>query len=262
MRDNKNILNLLVNKAYPYVTISTRVMVHYFIKEKGLACDREVFKFNLNTDRGMYTWVESKHNLFYCIDISKLLRYSNVCMFGIDGSGRFNSDGFNGKLLDFVMESITKSLSNTSIEDINRMLHFYCIVEDTFNYESLHCFFSDIHVYKSFLSKLRDEVVLRSEQVFQDFFDDVKLFDIVKIKLINGTMLPLMRYDTKTHKVYVSNVTSIAHVDLMSRSGSGKDGRKIFDVGDFLSGGVSLSNSNVLYIPTRNDYDIHLGGAF
>ena len=158
------------------------------------------------------------------------------------------------------MDNITKSLANTSIEDINRMLHFYGITD--VDYESMQSFFNDIHVYKSFLSKLRDEVILRSEQVVQDFFDDVKLYDIVKAKLINGTMLPLVRYDTKTGKVYVPNVTNISYVDLMSRAGSGKDGRKIFDIDDFLSGSVNLSDNNVLYILTRNDYDIPLGGAF
>lgn len=251
---------MLVNRSYPYGMMATRFTVHYFTRENGLACDREAFKFHLNTDRSMYTWVESKHNLFYCVDISKLLRYSNVCLFGIDGSSRFDSDGFNGKLLDFVMDNITKSLANTSIEDINRMLHFYGITDS--DYESMQSFFNDIHVYKSFLSKLRDEVILRSEQVVQDFFDDVKLYDIVKAKLINGTMLPLVRYDTKTGKVYVPNVTNISYVDLMSRAGSGKDGRKIFDINDFLSGSVNLSDNNVLYILTRNDYDIPLGGAF
>lgn len=251
---------MLVNRAYPYGMMATRFTVHYFTRENGLACDREAFKFHLNTVRSMYTWVESKHNLFYCVDISKLLRYSNVCLFGIDGSSRFDSEGFNGKLLDFVMDNITKSLANNNIEDINRMLHFYGITDA--DYESMQSFFNDIHVYKSFLSKLRDEVILRSEQVVQDFFDDVKLYDIVKAKLINGTMLPLVRYDTKNGKVYVPNVTNISYVDLMSRSGSGKDGRKIFDIDDFLSGSVNLSDNNVLYILTRNDYDIPLGGAF
>ena len=245
---------MLVNRAYPYGMMATRFTVHYFTRENGLACDREAFKFHLNTDRSMYTWVESKHNLFYCIDISKLLRYSNVCLFGIDGSSRFDSDGFNGKLLDFVMDNITKSLNSTNIniEDINRMLHFYGIVSDTFNYESMQLFFNDIHVYKSFLSKLRDEVILRSEQVVQDFFDDVKLYDIVKAKLINGTMLPLVRYDTKTGKVYVPNVTNTNYIELMSRAGSCKDGRRVFDIDDFLSGRVNLSGYDVLYILTRN----------
>lgn len=251
---------MLVNRAYPYGMMATRFTVHYFTRENGLACDREAFKFHLNTDRSMYTWVESKHNLFYCVDISKLLRYSNVRLFGIDGSSRFDSDGFNGKLLDFVMDNITKSLANTNIEDINRMLHFYGITDA--DYESMQSFFNDIHVYKSFLSKLRDEVILRSEQVVQDFFDDVKLYDIVKAKLINGTMLPLMRYDTKTGKVYVPISTNISYVELMSRAGSGKDGRKVFEVSELLNDRVSLIKDNVLFILSTNDYDIPLGGAF
>ena len=75
IRDNKNILNLLSNKAYPYGdTVGTSVSVHYYTSE-GLACFRASFLLYLKTTRDMYTWVESKNNLFYCLDTSKFFRY-------------------------------------------------------------------------------------------------------------------------------------------------------------------------------------------
>lgn len=48
----------------------------------------------------------------------------------------------------------------------------------------------------------------------------------------------------------------------MSRSGSGKDGRKVFEVSELLNDRVSLIKDNVLFILSTNDYDIPLGGAF
>lgn len=260
IRDNKNILNLLSNKAYPYKDIvGTRVLVHYYTSN-GLACYRTAFLLYLKTTRDMYTWVESKNNLFYCLDISKLFRYSNLVEFGIEGSTKFNSNSFSGNLLDFVMNHITFSINNTKIEDINRMLHFYGITDTEYNSFSGLC--NDTHVYKSFETKLTDEVVFRSERVFQDFFDEVKLYDSIKGKLFNGTMLPLLRYDTKTCNVYIPNVTNANSFELMSRAGSGKDGRRIFVVDDFISGRDSFSSRDRLFIMSLNDYDIPLGGDF
>lgn len=260
IRDNKNILNLLVKKAYPYVDmVGTRFTTHYYINKES-ACDKEVFSLRLKTTKDMYTWVEDKHNLFYCIDINKLFRYSNVCKLGVDGTTKFDSNDFNDKLLNFVMCNITYSLNRISIEDINRMLHFYGITD--IDYNSFNGLCDDTQVYKDFETKLVEEVTLRTKTVLQDFFDEVKLFNTVKIKLINGTMLPLMRYDTKTGKVYVPISTNISYVELMSRAGSGKDGRKVFEVSELLNDRVSLIKDNVLFILSTNDYDIPLGGAF
>ena len=260
IRDNKNILNLLSNKAYPYRGIvGTRVLVHYYASD-GLACYRTAFLLHLKTTRDMYTWVESKNNLFYCLDTSKLFRYSNLVELGIEGSSKFNSNSFSGNLLNFVMNHIMLSLNNNKIEDINRMLHFYGITDTEYN--SFNGLCNDTQVYKAFETKLTDEVVFRSERVFQDFFDEVKLYDFIKDKLFNGTMLPLMRYDTKTYNVYIPNVTSANSFELMSSAGSGKDGRRIFIVDNFINGRNSFSNRDRLFIISLNDYDIPLGGAF
>lgn len=260
IRDNKNILNLLVKKAYPYVDmVGTRFTTHYYINKES-ACDKEVFSLRLKTTKDVYTWVEDKHNLFYCIDINKLFRYSNVCKLGVDGTTKFDSNDFNDKLLNFVMCNITYSLNRISIEDINRMLHFYGITD--IDYNSFNGLCDDTQVYKDFETKLVEEVTLRTKTVLQDFFDEVKPHDFIKGKLFNGTMLPLMRYDTKTRNVYIPSVTNANSFELMSRAGDGKDGRRIFIVDDFISGRYNFSNRDRLFIISLNVYDIPLGGAF
>lgn len=260
IRDNKNILNLLVKKAYPYQDIvTTRVGVHYYIKEES-SCFREVYLLHLNTTKDMYTWVEDKHNLFYCIDINKLMRYNNLRWVGLMGTTRFDSVGISGELLRNTMNSITSSFNNTNLEAINRMLHFYGITDTSYN--SFYDFCNDIQVYEAFWTKLEEEVVIKSEKALQDFFDGVILNNTIKGRLFNNTKLPLMRYDTKSQKVYVPNRGDIVFVDFMSRTGDGKDGRDIFSVDDFLSGRINLKDNNLLHIVTINDYDIPLGGAF
>lgn len=64
---------------------------------------------------------------------------------------------------------------------------------------------NDTHVYKAFMTKLEEEVVIKSEKAIQDFFDGVILNNTIKGRLFNNTKLPLMRYDTKSQKVYVPN---------------------------------------------------------
>lgn len=260
MRDNKNILNFLVKKAYPYRdVITTTFSVHYYVRD-GLACRREAFRLHLKTTRDMYTWVEVKHNLFYCIDINKLMRYNNLRWVGLLGTTRFDSVGISGELLRNIMNSITSSFNNTNLEAINRMLHFYDITDTS--YTSFYDFCNDTQVYEAFMTKLEEEVALRTEQVVQNFFGGVILHNTVKSRLLNNTKLPLLRYDTKSQKVYVPNRGDIVFVDFMSRTGDGKDGRDIFSVDDFLSDRLNLKYNDLLHIVTINDYDIPLGGAF
>ena len=140
------------------------------------------------------------------------------------------------------------------------MLHFYGITD--MDYESVQWLINDTHVYKAFETKLEEEVVIKSEKALQDFFDGVILNNNIKGRLFNNTKLPLMRYDTKSQKVYVPNRGDIVFVDFMSRTGDGKDGRDIFSVDDFLSGRINLKDNDLLHIVTINDYDIPLGGAF
>ena len=94
------------------------------------------------------------------------------------------------------------------------------------------------------------------------FFDEIRLPIPIKDRLINNTNLPLMRYDTKSQKVHTPNNGYIYYVDLMSRAGSGKDGRVILSIDDVLRGRFGLAYFNLPSIATDNDYDIPLGGAF
>lgn len=260
IRDNKNILNFLVKKAYPYRdVITTTFSVHYYVRDR-LACCREAFRLHLNTTKDMYTWVEDKHNLIYCIDINKLMRYNNLRWIGLLGTTRFDSVGISGELLRNTMNSITSSFNNTNLEAINRMSHFYGITDTSYN--SFYDFCNDIQVYEAFWTKLEEEVVIKSEKALQDFFDGVILNNTIKGRLFNNTKLPLMRYDTKSQKVYAPNRGDIVFVDFMSRTGDGKDGRDIFSVDDFLSSRIGLTYFDLPSVVTINDYDIPLGGAF
>jgi hypothetical protein len=146
------------------------------------------------------------------------------------------------------------------LRKIEKQLHFYGITD--MDYESMQWLINDTHVHKAFETKLEEEVVIKSEKALQDFFDGVILNNTIKGRLFNNTKLPLMRYDTKSQKVYVPNRGDIVFVDFMSRAGDGKDGRDIFSVDDFLSGRINLKDNDLLHIVTINDYDIPLGGAF
>lgn len=41
---------------------------------------REAIRVYLNTTHDMFTWVDNKNNLLYCIDMNKLVRYNNMSM--------------------------------------------------------------------------------------------------------------------------------------------------------------------------------------
>lgn len=188
------------------------------------------------------------------------MRYNNLRWIGLVGTTRFDSVGISGELLRKIMNSITSSFNNTNLEAINRMLHFYGITDTS--YTSFYDFCNDTQVYEAFMTKLEEEVTLRTEQVVQNFFDEVRLAIPIKGRLINNTHLPLMRYDTKSQKVHTPNNGYIYHVDLMSRAGSGKGGRVILSIDDVLRGRFGLTYFNLPSIVTDNDYDIPLGGAF
>lgn len=140
---------------------------------------------------------------------------------------------------------------------------YYCIdLNALLSYTSFYDFCNDTQVYEAFMTKLEEEVTLRTEQVVQNFFDEVRLAIPIKGRLINNTHLPLMRYDTKSQKVHTPNNGYIYNIDLMSRAGSGKDGRVILSIDDVLRGRFGLTYFNLPSIVTDNDYDIPLGGAF
>lgn len=204
IRDNKNILNFLVKKAYPYRdVITTTFSVHYYVRDE-LACCREAFRLHLKTTMDMYTWVEVKHNLFYCIDINKLMRYNNLRWIGLVGTTRFDSVGISGELLRKIMNSITSSFNNTNLEAINRMLHFYGIIGD---------------IVSSILRTLQS----------------VEFISSMDEMMIDTCKLPLLRYDTMSQYVYIPYYSYIYIVRLMSYKGSDKDYRNIISVSDIVN---------------------------
>ena len=78
LRDNKSILNYLINKVYPYqrdVIVSVRVK--YCLGDTVISTSD--YHIGIKATEDMYSWVESGKNLLYCLDTSKL-EYYNVIM--------------------------------------------------------------------------------------------------------------------------------------------------------------------------------------
>lgn len=110
IRDNKNILNFLVKKAYPYEEeMYVEIYFHYFI-DNSIAHYRESIKLYFKT-KDTFTWVENKGNLLYCIDLNKLIRYSNLSRVGIVNEDVYQDTSFNGKLLEHILGKIYKAFN-------------------------------------------------------------------------------------------------------------------------------------------------------
>lgn len=75
LRDNKSILNYLINKVYPYqrdVIVSVRVK--YCLGDTVISTSD--YHIGVSVTDDMYEWVESGKNLLYCLDTSKIEYYN------------------------------------------------------------------------------------------------------------------------------------------------------------------------------------------
>lgn len=262
IRDNKNILNFLVKKAYPYEDeMYVEIYYHYFI-DNNTATYREAIRLYFKTE-DTFTWVDNKNNLLYCIDLNKLIRYNKLSRISIvRNDGVYSDISFSGKLLNYVTDKIFKGFNNSRmVSSINRMLQYYKITDT--EYSALIDFNSDTNVYNAFKAKLLEEVMDKSDECVRDVFDNVKLPAMINGMLIHGGLLPLLRYNVKTQNVYIPMRGNIGIVNLMANSMSGKDDRYVYSLDEIMKGNTALrGGKTTLYIRSNNHFDIPLGGAF
>lgn len=232
---------MLVNRAYPYGMMATRFTVHYFTRENGLACDREAFKFHLNTDRSMYTWVESGKNIVYCLDTSKV-DYYNILYYGVSHTDDYNSDVFSDDLFEEVYKGILKGFSRTRLSEDMSNLDVLHLLLDSYNintrYKSVQDFINDAtvcHALRLFMrSKIRGDITSSIISSLQN----VEFMSSIDNKMIDTCKLPLLRYDTISQYVYIPYYSYIYIVNLMSYKGSGKDYRHIVSATDIVNNNI------------------------
>ena len=262
IRDNKNILNFLVKKAYPYEDEMYVEIYYHYYTSNNISSYREAVRVYLNTTHDMFKWVDNKNNLLYCIDMNKLVRYNNMSMIMIGDNRELIDSSFNGKLLEYIIGRIYKSFQSDTSPIINRMLKYYDITDT--EYRTLFDFSNDIDVYNILHSKLTEEVMDKSDECLRDFFDSVKLPAMINGMLIQGSLLPLLRYNVKSQNVYIPMRGNIGIVNLMANSMSGKDDRYVYTLDEIMKGNTAISGRKklTLLIRSNNHFDIPLGGAF
>jgi len=169
---------------------------------------------------------------------------------------------FNGKLLEYIIGRIYKSFQSDTSPIINRMLKYYDITDT--EYRTLFDFSNDIDVYNILHSKLTEDVMDKSDECLRDFFDSVKLPAMINGMLIQGSLLPLLRYNVKSQNVYIPMRGNIGIVNLMANSMSGKDGRYVYTLDEIMKGNTAISGRKklTLLIRSNNHFDIPLGGYF
>jgi len=237
LRDNKSILNYLINKVYPYqrdVIVSVRVK--YCLGDTVISTSD--YHIGIKATEDMYSWVESGKNLLYCLDTSKL-EYYNVIFYGLSHTDAYNSDVFSDELFDDVYDAIFRSLNrkhNTNNVDIlHRLLESYSINQQ---YNSVQDFIDDVtsyHALKLFMrSKIRGDIVSSILRALQH----VDFIQSIDKMLIDTCKLPLLRYDTISQYVYIPYYSYIYIVKLMSYKGSGKDYRHIVSVSDIVNNNI------------------------
>lgn len=262
IRDNKNILNFLVKKAYPYEDEMYVEIYYHYYTSNNISSYREAIRVYLNTTHDMFTWVDNKNNLLYCIDMNKLVRYNNMSMIMIGDNRELIDSSFNGKLLEYIIGRIYKSFQSDTLPIINRMLKYYGITAT--EYRTLSDFSNDTDVYNAFKAKLQEEVMDKSDECLRDFFDSVKLPKTIRDNLIHGSLLPVLRYNIKTQNVYIPMRKNIESVKLMSNTMNGKDEHYVYSLDDIMKGNTAINYRKklTLLIRSNNHFDIPLGGAF
>lgn len=240
MRDNKSILNYLINKVYPYrrdVVVSVRVK--YCLGDIYISTSD--YHIGVSVTDDMYEWVESGKNLLYCLDTSKI-EYYNLRYYGLSHTEAYNSDVFSDELFDDVYDTIFRSLnrkhttnSDSNVDILHRLLESYSINQQ---YNSVQDFIDDVttyHALKLFMrSKIRGDIASSILQTLQD----VKFISSIDKMLVDTFKLPLLRYDTISQYVYIPYYSYIYIVKLMSYKGSGKDYRHIVSVSDIVNNNI------------------------
>ena len=242
LRDNKSILNYLINKVYPYrrdVIVSVRVK--YCLGDTVISTND--YHIGISATEDMYSWVESGKNLLYCLDTSKL-EYYNVISYGLSHTEEYNSDVFSDDLFDDAYKGIIKSLSrkyvggqssDSPLDILHRLLDSYNI---NMRYGSVQEFIGDSTTNQILKHCMREHIMGDIVSSILRTLQSVEFISSIDEMKIDTCKLPLLRYDTMSQYVYIPYYSYIYIVKLMSYKGSGKDYRHIVSVSDIVNNNI------------------------
>lgn len=242
LRDNKSILNYLINKVYPYrrdVIVSVRVK--YCLGDTVISTND--YHIGISATEDMYLWVESGKNLLYCLDTSKL-EYYNVISYGLSHTEEYNSDVFSDDLFDDAYNGIIKSLSrkyvggqssDSPLDILHRLLDSYNI---NMRYGSVQEFIVDSTTSQILKHCMREHIIGDIVSSILRTLQSVEFISSIDEMKIDTCKLPLLRYDTMSQYVYIPYYSYIYIVKLMSYKGSGKDYRHIVSVSDIVNNNI------------------------
>lgn len=242
LRDNKSILNYLINKVYPYrrdVIVSVRVK--YCLGDTVISTND--YHIGISATEDMYLWVESGKNLLYCLDTSKL-EYYNVISYGLSHTEEYNSDVFSDDLFDDAYNGIIKSLSrkyvggqssDSPLDILHRLLDSYNI---NMRYGSVQEFIVDSTTSQILKHCIREHIMGDIVSSILRTLQSVEFISSIDEMKIDTCKLPLLRYDTMSQYVYIPYYSYIYIVKLMSYKGSGKDYRHIVSVSDIVNNNI------------------------
>ena len=242
LRDNKSILNYLINKVYPYrrdVIVSVRVK--YCLGDTVISTN--VYHIGISATEDMYLWVESGKNLLYCLDTSQL-EYYNVISYGLSHTEEYNSDVFSDDLFDDAYNGILKSLSrkyvggqssDSPLDILHRLLDSYNI---NMRYGSVQEFIGDSTTSQILKHCMREHIIGDIVSSILRTLQSVEFISSIDEMKIDTCKLPLLRYDTMSQYVYIPYYSYIYIVKLMSYKGSGKDYRHIVSVSDIVNNNI------------------------
>lgn len=242
LRDNKSILNYLINKVYPYqrdVIVSVRVK--YCLGDTVISTND--YHIGISATEDMYSWVESGKNLLYCLDTSKL-EYYNVISYGLSHTEEYNSDVFSDDLFDDAYNGIIKSLSrkyvggqssDSPLDILHRLLDSYNI---NMRYGSVQEFINDGTTNQILKHCMREHIMGDIVSSILRTLQHVEFISSIDEMMVDTCMLPLLRYDAMSQYVYIPYYSYIYIVKLMSYKGSGKDYRHIVSVSDIVNNNI------------------------
>lgn len=242
LRDNKSILNYLINKVYPYrrdAIVSVRVK--YCLGDTVISTSD--YHIGISATEDMYLWVESGKNLLYCLDTSKL-EYYNVISYGLSHTEEYNSDVFSDDLFDDAYNGILKSLSRkyvggqssvSPLDILHRLLDSYNI---NMRYGSVQEFIGDSTTSQILKHCMREHIIGDIVSSILRTLQSVEFISSIDEMKIDTCKLPLLRYDTMSQYVYIPYYSYIYIVKLMSYKGSGKDYRHIVSVSDIVNNNI------------------------
>lgn len=242
LRDNKSILNYLINKVYPYqrdVIVSVRVK--YCLGDTVISTSD--YHIGIKATEDMYSWVESGKNLLYCLDTSKL-EYYNVIFYGLSHKEDCNSDVFSDGLFDDAYSNILKALNrkyvggqniDSPLDILHRLLDSYSI---NMRYGSVQEFIGDSTTNQILKHCMREHIVGDIVSSILRTLQHVEFISSIDKMMLDTCKLPLLRYDAISQYVYIPYYSYIYIVRLMSYKGSGKDYRNIVSVSDIVNNNI------------------------